>query len=509
MLDGAATQHRKSDSYFDILRSTALIGASSIIVMLFSLIRMKALAVLLGPAGIGLVALYSSIADLAAAVAGMGVQQSGVRQIAQAEATGERARIAGTVTIVKRSSLMLGLAGAAGLALLCVPAAGLTFGTTDYALAVALLGLVVLFRIFTGGQTAVLQGTRRIGDLAKLNILGALTSVLVTVPLVWFWGEAAIVPSLILAALAASVVAWWYGRKVLLPAVTVAASRLRAETGELFRLGIAFLISGFLTMGAAYAIRIVVLHDSGVLAAGLYQAAWALAGLYVGVVLQAMGTDFYPRLTGVAGDNAGISRLVNEQTQVSLLLAGPGVIATITLAPLGIAVFYSHEFAEAVGLLRWLCLGMMLRVVAWPMGFIIIAKGWQKTFIGVEVFATLVHVGLATLLVPQLGLDGAGIAFCCLYLLHSLLVYFIARQRCGFRFSAANEKLLLVFAPATAVAFGGFLWLPFWWATAVGLGATCATGAYALFALARLMPSGVLPAKVHGWLVALQQGKRT
>ena len=52
--------------------------------------------------------------------------------------------------------------------------------------------------------------------------------------------------------------------------------------------------SGFLTMGAAYAVRTMVLRIVGVEAAGFYQSAWALGGLYVGIILQAMGADFYP-----------------------------------------------------------------------------------------------------------------------------------------------------------------------------------------------------------------------
>src|SRR5690349_19519280 len=129
-----------SDSYREILLSTALIGGSNLISMVFSLIRMKTLALLLGPGGVGLMAMFSSIADVAVALAGMGVNQSGVRQIAQAEGTGERQRIAATMLTLRRTSLVLGLAGGVGLAILAVPAALLTFGSTEYSVAVAVLG---------------------------------------------------------------------------------------------------------------------------------------------------------------------------------------------------------------------------------------------------------------------------------------------------------------------------------------------------------------------------------
>ena len=50
-----------------------------------------------------------------------------------------------------------------------------------------------------------------------------------------------------------------------------------------------------------------------------------------------------PRLTAAAKDNSTCNRLVNEQTHVCILLAAPGVIATYTLAPFVITLFYSVD----------------------------------------------------------------------------------------------------------------------------------------------------------------------
>ena len=95
-----------------------------------------------------------------------------------------------------------------------------------------------------------------------------------------------------------------------------------------------------MTMGVAYLVRIIVLRRFGEDAAGFYQAAWTLGGLYVGFILQAMGADFYPRLTVVANNPCECNRLVNEQAEVGLLIAGPGVLGTLTFASLVIQVFY-------------------------------------------------------------------------------------------------------------------------------------------------------------------------
>ena len=91
--------------------------------------------------------------------------------------------------------------------------------------------------------------------------------------------------------------AWWYARKVEIQTTSMTASQVGKELRALLKLGAAFMASGVMMMGVAYAIRIFVTREVGIDAAGLYQCAWAVGGLYVGLILQAMGADFYPRLT--------------------------------------------------------------------------------------------------------------------------------------------------------------------------------------------------------------------
>jgi enterobacterial common antigen flippase len=269
------------------------------------------------------------------------------------------------------------------------------------------------------------------------------------------------------------------------------------------KLGFAFMASGFLTTGAAYAVRLIVLRKVSYEAAGLYQSAWGLGGMYIGFILQAMAADFYPRLTAVSKDNEECNRLVNEQAQISLLLAGPGVLATLTFAPLVIALFYSSKFAAAVPLLRWICLGMTLRVVAWPMGFILVAKGRQTLFLCADFVAALVHTGLAWVFVTRFGLLGAGAAFFGLYVWHGLFVYAIVHHVGGFRWSTSNRKTGLLFISLIGVVFGGFYLLPFWAATSLGALAVLFSGFYSIRALAHLVSLARIPKPIRRVLVRI------
>src|SRR4051812_21102868 len=443
--DGMTSETSARQSYGQILKSTAMIGGSSAVNVVVGVLRMKVSAVLLGPAGVGLTGLYLSITEVTQSLAGMGLQTSGVRQIAEAVGSNDVNRIARTVTVLRRMAVVLGVLGALLLIGFARPIARFTFGNHDHVGAVALLAIAVLCREVAAGQGALIQGMRRISDLARISILGAVLGAIITIALIYLLHEDGIVPSLIAASAVSLAVSWWYSRRVVVDRPSMVLSQVVTEASALLKLGFAFMASGFLTLGAAYAIRIIVVRMAGMEAAGLYQSAWSLGGLYAGFILQAMGADFYPRLTAVVRNHDECNRLVNEQAQISLLLAGPGVLATLTLAPLVIAVFYSPTFAPAAIILRWVSLGMLLRIIAWPMGFIIVARGAQAVFFWTEVAATVVHVGLAWLLVSRFGVAGAGMAFMALYVWHGLLIYAIVSRSSGFRWSRANLRTGIIY----------------------------------------------------------------
>jgi enterobacterial common antigen flippase len=485
-------------TYGQILKSSALIGGSSVMRIGLGIARTKAMAVLLEPAGIGLMGLFTTIAEMAQTLSGVGINTSGVRQIAEAAGTDDAHRIARTVTTLRRVALVLGLLGAVLLVVLCRPVARLSFGSYENAGAVALLSLAVFFGAVSAGQSALVQGMRRIRDLAMINVLGGLYGTLLSIGIVYFFWRAGdakrgVVPALVCVAAMGIVTSWYYSRKIRVERVKMNVSDLSEEVSELLKLGFVFMAICLMFSGVGYLTRMMILRRLGEDAAGFYQAAWAMGGLYVGMILQAMGADFYPRLTAVAKDNAECNRLANEQAEVSLLLAGPGVMGTLTFAPLVIQLFYSSKFGPAVEVLRWICLGMLLRVVTWPIGFIVVAKGARWPFFWSELGGSALQVALAWVFMVRFGLKGTGIAFFTAYVFYLGIVFLVVRSLSGFQWSAASRKLGMTYGLLVAALFVAWYFLPHL-AVEIGGGVlTALAGIYSARTLCGLIPTEKIP----------------
>lgn len=479
-------------SYRQILKSSTIIGGSSFINIIFRIIQTKFLAAFLEPSGMGLFGIYNSIRGLAGTIADMGIGSSGVKQIAEAASTGNQEKVGRTVFVLRRVAVFLGMFGMILLILLSSPICRLTFGNTEYSLDVALLSITLFFGAVSGGQAALIQGIRKIGDLAKLSILGSLFGTIFSIPIIYVWGQKGIVPFLIVISAMGILTSWWYARKVKVSGVQMGWLEIWAEVKSLLKLGIVVMASTLMTAGTTYLLLVLVVRQLGLEAAGLYQAAATLSSIYVGFILDSMGKDFYPRLTALAKDDTACNELVNQQAEVGFLLAVPGILATLTFTPIIIKIFYSAQFMAAFEVLRWQILGILLQVASWPMGFILLAKSKNKLFFWTELLAHAVYAGLIWAGITYFGLNGTGMAFFGMYVLYWILIYGVAKHLTRLTWSAANIRIASVILPAVGIVFVARYFLDDFWYVTLGTTITITVGLYSIRRLvAMVSPAGI------------------
>lgn len=431
------------NSYRQILKSSSIIGGSTIINALLGLVRTKVIAILIGPAGVGLLSTYQSITQLATTLASFGIQTSGVREIAKSVGDKDWEALARTSQTVRRFCVLAGTAGLLLMLLLAPLLSQLTFGDASHIRSLSALAVIILLNNVFAAQIALVHGTRRIAELAKISIFGSVAGTTISAAIYYALGINGIVPALILISLANLLVAYWFAAKINCPQIRTSWSETSASIKRLIPFGAAMVVNGLATDGVAYCNRLMIMNKFGVEGVGIYAAAFALSGLFVQFVLQAMSADFYPRLTAASADDTQMVKLINEQTEIGLLLAFPGLLGTLIFAPFAIQVFYSPEFGPASKLLQWFVVGCYGRVVSWPLGFSVLAKGQSKLFASIELLSNLLHLALVALLIQIAGLNGVAIAFAILYVIYTLGVYQINRKTIGFRWNRRNKGLVL------------------------------------------------------------------
>lgn len=422
-------------SYRSIFKATSLFGGVQVYTILIQIIKSKILAIILGPAGIGIQGLYQSALDLVKQGSSMGVAQSAVRDIAEAYGTGEEIRICKTVRILKIIAWVTGLLGLMLMFLLSPLLSKTSFGNTSYILSFCILSIIPLLDQISAGQKVILQGTRKLKDLAIASALGATLGLFFSIPFYYFLGESGIVPALIFFSIGSLFVSSFYSRKNSISKVPITFFDIKSVGKSVLGMGLAMSVSGFFSMGVAYILRSLVSRWGGLMEVGLYQAGLLIVNTYVGLVFNAISTDYYPRLASVNNDDRKCKEIINHQGEVSVLILTPLLALCIIAMPLGIRLLYTEEFLPADNYIKWSCLGMMFRLSSWLISYLFIAKGNPRLFIFNEIVANVTSLLLGVLGYKIAGLTGLGIAFFIGYIIYFIIVYFFAKRMYLFSFS--------------------------------------------------------------------------
>jgi PST family polysaccharide transporter len=461
-------------------------GASSVLSVVFGVLRMKIAALLLGPAGVGLIGMYQNLLQTAATMISLGVGTAGTRQIAAAHGQEDAGAVGLACRALFWGALALATLGSVVFTLLGGWIAAHLLHKPELVSEVRWLAIGVALTVAAESQNALLTGLRRIGDLARIQIGSTAMATALGVAALLAWGRNGLLAMVLVVPVVTFAQGLWYTRRLRMPTGVASTPwlQLAKQLRALAQLGAVLMVSGLVAMLGQLAVRSIVQRDLGTDALGQFQAAWGIGMVYLSFMLGAMTTDYYPRLTAAMADREAAARTVNEQTEVALLLCGPVLLALLGTVPWVIHLLYSPAFAPAADILRWQLLGDVLKVMSWPLGFVLLAAGAGKTLIATEALGIGVFVAVTVLGVRTLGPTATGWGFLAMYVCYLPFVYALARARIGFRWQPAVWRYgLVLFGVALAVSALGHINTVL--AAIAGIASACSFGLYALLRLAQ------------------------
>ena len=440
-------------SYRQIMKATSLFGGVQAFNIVVSILRSKVIAVLLGPAGMGIAGLLTSTTGLITEMTNFGLGTSAVKDVAAAEASGNKHRISVVVKVLRRLVWITGLIGSLLTLVLSPWLSEITFGNRNYTLAFVWISVTLLFQQLSSGQLVLLQGMRKLKYLATANLAGSILGLVISLPLYYFFGVNGIVPAIILTSLSAMVISWYYSSKIKLSHVKVSPLRTYAEGKGMLRMGFMISLTGLISQGVAYLVRIFISHTGGVDQVGLYNAGFSIINTYVGLVFTAMSKDYYPRLSGVAHDNMKSKLAINHQAEVAILILAPIITVFLVFINWIVILLYSSKFIEVNGMIHMAALGMLFKAVSWSIAYILLAKGASKLFFWNELTANLYLLIFNILGYKFFGLQGLGISFFAGYLVYFIQVFIIARKKYSFNLDKEFYRIFSVQFSAGLLCF--------------------------------------------------------
>ena len=427
------------------VKATSLFGGVQAFSMLVTMIRSKIVALLIGPAGIGLVELYQSTIRLIGSLTDFHLHTSAVRDVSMAYKSGDTERFIHVSSLFSRIVWITGLLGAF-VCLLGSPLwSKLSFGNYDYTIGFAILSCVLLLNQLTNGKTVLLQSTRHFRYIAYSGIIGNVLGLVTTIPIYYFFGVDGIVAVIILAAVFSYLLAWFYSSKLKIEYESIGFKDVLKEGKGMLQQGFLLSINYLLSTLIFYILRIVISNHGGTEELGLYSASFAVVTVYIGLIVQSMSKEYYPRISALSTSNKEFNDAVDKQMNLSLLLLGPMIVCFLSFSEQLLILLYSEKFVGATMFMSLSMLGVILQAPSWCLGYAYLAKGDNKAFLLYETIAKVEKLTTDILFYYLWGLTGIGISFILSYLYYLLQSAIVCKKRYGLVLSHKTISALLLY----------------------------------------------------------------
>ena len=434
------------------LKRTGFVGGGQILNILFGLIKTKVAAIILGPAGIGLIGLFMNAMDTVRTIAGMGLSFSGVRDLAIANAEEGKARVEQTVAVYIKWSLLFSFLGFILMMVFAETLGTYIFKNRSYTFEIRLLGIAVFTNILSASFNAILQGLNEIGKMVKAGIYGNLLNTAIAVLLYYLFGEKAIVPVLITTAAINFVFAFYFFKTLSINVLSWPSFRESFPKVKLMiKIGFFTVVVAVFDQMVGLYLKSYLAEKGGMEVVGFFTTAFTIGSVYLSLVMGAVGTEYYPRLSAIQHDNLKINEALNVQLNIVLMLAVPLIISMLVFGKFVIILMYSKDFLEALPLLQYYLLGDICKIIAWPCGFIILAKGMGKVYIWSSIIYTVLYTGLIIFLYPFYGIKIIGISFLIMQLLSAVFYYSFVYINFRIKLNRANFRNALYAATAATI----------------------------------------------------------
>jgi len=435
-----------------LLRAVLVMMTSQVAVAVVGILRNKLLAVLLGPAGVGLFAQLQTLQNFLANGVPMGMQLGALKYIA-AHRVKDQDQLPITVSTAAKTFAVLSLLTVAACLIFAKPlAAWIMSDASLYVYAIpAIVGVPFLI------QTQLWQNYLRAGlemkEYSATLVITSLVGLPIVIPLVVFWRQAGAASHLLIIAIVGYFVAKSLASRSMGPQLTSDLKHAGFDVStlrNLIRFAVGNLPVFAIDLAVPFLIRVQIIRDLGLTANGIYQAAFAISSQYLSMPLNAIGAYVFPRISQLT-DNKDINSEINSALKISLLFCTSGILLALLCRDVFVSVLFSSKFLPAVALMGWQLIGDYFKSITIVLQYPMLPQERFRARVVINLLRNALFLTVFYLPSAELRLEGAVWAHASSWLFECVTIYLYTNRTNGFTISRRNKFLLATSTAAVAL----------------------------------------------------------
>lgn len=200
------------------------------------------------------------------------------------------------------------------------------------------------------------------------------------------------------------------------------------EVKKLSHFSLMSIVSILSAMGSVLFIRYYIATHLSWEQAGYWQGIMYISDTYLMVITMTLSIYYLPRLSEITDNSELKSEILSGYKVIIPIVIFLGFLVFV-LKSILIDILFTKEFYPMLELFKWQLIGDVIKITAWLLAYVMLAKAMTKIFIFTEVIFSVMFIILSILFVNAYGLIGVTYAFSLNYLIYLLTMIYIFKRK--------------------------------------------------------------------------------
>lgn len=428
----------------DILKSISKLSIPTAISFVNSFVKNKLLAIIVGPAGLGIYSQLMTLSTLFTSVfpfGSMGI----VKYVSSYFHDARYREINSLLTYFIKRNLIYSFICVLLLLFFYGKISDLLFADSSYGNLLFLFSIFIPLSLVLNFIDIYFRGIRQINKYVLFLSLNSISSVVISVPLIIYLGLEGAVLSLILSAFVNFLIGLIIlKRERLLPNLRDSQPTEKLTVYNVYKLGFAAVTTMLAQQISFLLIKSLIASRLGLSSVGMFQCVFSISYGYFGIFYSLLITYSLPKVSTFKHITE-INKELNNTFKFLLLLFTPLILTIFTTRTLVIKILFTSEFLNAKNLLILQLPAEFVRAISWVFGLWLIPNLKIKQWVAFDLIYYFLFFILFYVMEEWfgMGLEAASIAYLSAYVVFCLINLIYTMYSIKFRFEKINLKIFV------------------------------------------------------------------
>lgn len=432
----------------EILSSISRLSIPTILNLTSSVLKNKILALIIGPAGVGIYSQVMNVTAIVSAVLPVG-SVGLVNYVSNYYDKKEYENVTAIISYFLKHNFIISLLLSGIFLIFNKYISGLIFASENYFNLILMLAIFIPFNLFVSFLDIYLKGIRLINKYVLFLSVNAVVSTLVTLPLIYFWEISGAIAGMLISSILSIVTGLTILKK---SGINSDVSLLKSKKPDsviiknIYKLGTAALITMVLQNVTILIIKSVMAEKMSIGNVGIFQSVYSISTAYFGIFFSLVGSYCIPKIATLK-TNLELTDELNNTIKLLLLVYTPVIVTIFILRVFLINLLYTPEFITAKFLLVFQLPAELIRALSWVIGLWLIPNVKVKQWIIFDTTFCICFLSMFYILIQNgYDIESASMAYLIAYSLYFIINFVYAFNSIKFRFSFHNIQLLAITA---------------------------------------------------------------